>query len=113
MHLAGGRSCDTYRRCGLELVGARVLCNRRMFGTVVLYGICSRSVGFRSFNSCSILVSSSSCSMVGAGFIGSVRFLLARNVVWSIDWFLGERVFGLHFTDLLFVGSERDGLVVR
>ena len=51
--------------------------------------------------------------MVGAGIIGSVRFLLARNVVWSIDWFLGERVFGLHFTDLLFVGSERDGHVVR
>ena len=69
-----------------ELVGALVLCNRRMFSTVVSYGICSRSVGFRSFSSgCSILVSSSSCSMVGAGIIGSVRFLLARNVVWSID----------------------------
>ena len=37
--------------------------------------------------------------------------VLPRGIV-VFGRFLGERVFGLHFTDLV-IGSERDRLVVR
>ena len=80
--------------------------------TFVLYSICSRSVGFADVG----LVMAPFARflivwMVGVGFVARItQSVLPRGIV-VFGRFLGERVFGLHFTDLV-IGSERDSLLL-
>jgi len=85
-----------------------------MFCAIIgcLYSICSRSVGFADVG----LVMAPFARflivwMVGVGFVARItQSVLPRGIV-VFGRFLGERVFGLHFTDLV-IGSERDSLLL-
>jgi len=55
--------------------------------------------------------------MVGTGSGLYVQSVVPRGVADSVvvfvamSWFLGERVFGLHFSDLMMIGSKRGSML--